>query len=60
MKKFENGPLNALYFPSGKDSRPIFIIPWRDYYLIGTTDSKYENPPDDIIADAEEIELLDQ
>jgi glycerol-3-phosphate dehydrogenase len=58
VKKFENGPLNALYFPSSQDSRPIFIIPWREYYLIGTTDSKYENSPDDIIAGPEEIEYL--
>jgi glycerol-3-phosphate dehydrogenase len=58
VRKFENGPLNALYFPSRKDNRPIFIIPWREYYLIGTTDRKYESTPDDVTADASEIEYL--
>jgi glycerol-3-phosphate dehydrogenase len=58
VRKFENAPNNALYFSTQQDNRPIFVIPWRDYLLIGTTDSKHEGPPDDIIADTDEVDYL--
>jgi glycerol-3-phosphate dehydrogenase len=58
IKKFNKSPKNGLYFLSSIDGRPIFVIPWRDYYLIGTTDKKYSGDPDNVSPEKSEIEYL--
>ncbi len=58
VKKFENGPRHAIYSSAKSDGRPFFIIPWLDYYLIGTTDIPYKGDLDHISADKNEIEYL--
>jgi len=40
------------------DGRPVFILPWNDACLIGTTDIPYEGDPNDAVASDEEIEYL--
>ncbi|NIR51268.1 hypothetical protein GWO43_21900, partial [candidate division KSB1 bacterium] len=37
LPKFQGGPNHALYLPAHQDGRPFFIIPWRNYYWVGTT-----------------------
>ncbi len=58
LPKFRHGPRHALYLPAHQDGRPFFIIPWRDYYWVGTTDIRYEGDLESVRATAEEIEYL--
>lgn len=58
VRKFEDGPKNALYVSAKSDGRPFFIIPWQDYYLIGTTDIPYSGNLDNISITEAEIKYL--
>ncbi|OGI06713.1 MAG: hypothetical protein A3I68_08160 [Candidatus Melainabacteria bacterium RIFCSPLOWO2_02_FULL_35_15] len=58
IKKFDNGPRHAIYSVSKSDNRPFFIIPWREYYLIGTTDIPFSGDPDRVSIDKSEIDYL--
>jgi len=49
----------ALLIPKTDDGRVVFVIPWRDYVLVGTTDEPdklKESPP---ILEEEKVYLLD-
>lgn len=54
-KKLTNKHLVTAMTPSG---RHIFIIPWRGYSLIGTTDKEYLGSPDDWKVTLESINAL--
>ncbi len=56
--KFEGAPADAFYVEAAADGRPIFIIPWNDQFLIGTTDIRYDGDLSEIRASREEIEYL--
>ena len=58
IKKFDNGPKQALYVSARSDGRPFFIIPWQDYYLIGTTDIPYTGDLEHLKPTEEEINYL--
>jgi glycerol-3-phosphate dehydrogenase len=58
IPKFHGGPRNALYIEAVQDGRPFFIVPWRDYYLIGTTDIYYDGDLDEITASESEVNYL--
>ncbi|MDP3731878.1 MAG: glycerol-3-phosphate dehydrogenase/oxidase [Candidatus Omnitrophota bacterium] len=48
----------AILLSAQKDKRVFFIIPWRGYTLIGTTDTDYSGSADDVYADAHDVEYL--
>jgi glycerol-3-phosphate dehydrogenase len=48
----------AVYLSSDSDERMIFVIPWRDFSLVGTTDSDFEGDPDRLWATRDEVEYL--
>jgi glycerol-3-phosphate dehydrogenase len=56
--KFDGAPGDAFYVEAVADGRPIFIIPWNDQFLIGTTDIRYDGDLSEIRASREEIEYL--
>ena len=58
VRKFNKSPKNGLYFLSKEDGRPVFVIPWRDYYLVGTTDIKNNGNPDNVSPEKSEIDYL--
>ncbi len=58
LPKFPNGPRHAIYCPAHQDGRPFFVIPWRDYYWVGTTDIRYKGDFDRVQATPKEIEYL--
>jgi glycerol-3-phosphate dehydrogenase len=48
----------AVYLSSDSDERMIFVIPWREFSLVGTTDTDFEGDPDRLWATREEVEYL--
>ncbi len=58
IKRFTGGPKHALYVNAKSDGRPFFIIPWQDYYLIGTTDISYSGSLDELKAEKNEVNYL--
>lgn len=58
LPKFQDGPQHAIYVPAHQDGRPFFIIPWRDYYWVGTTDIRYDGDLDTVQTSREEIQYL--
>lgn len=58
INRFEGGPKDALYVEARQDGRPFFIVPWREFYLVGTTDIFYDGDLNKITATDEEIFYL--
>lgn len=52
------GLRHALYAATRADGRPFFIVPWREWLLIGTTDIRYEGDAGEVSASDEEIQYL--
>jgi glycerol-3-phosphate dehydrogenase len=55
---FPGASTYAIYLEARSDSRPFFIIPWNEKYLIGTTDVRVEGDPDHVRTDSWEIDYL--
>ena len=49
---------HAVIFASPRDRRHMFLIPWGDFALIGTTDTDYQGSLDDPAADRADVEYL--
>ncbi len=47
----------AIYL-STQDERMVFVIPWRDFSLVGTTDTDFEDNPDRVWASREDVAYL--
>ena len=47
----------AVYLPAG-DDRMIFVIPWREFSLVGTTDTDFDGDPDRLWATRDEVTYL--
>lgn len=58
VPQFPIAPSNAIYLEARSDGRPIFIIPWNNLYLIGTTDVRFEGNPDEVRCEPWEIDYL--
>ncbi len=40
------------------DDRPIFVMPWGEYDIVGTTDTDWKDSPDKVVADKEDIDYI--
>jgi glycerol-3-phosphate dehydrogenase len=58
VRPFPGAPRDSIYYEAKRDGRAIFVIPWNDLYLIGSTDIRYEGDLDDVRTDDGEIEYL--
>ena len=58
VSPFPGAPTTAIYIEARSDRRPFFIIPWNGKYLIGTTDVRFEDDPDDVRSEPWEIDYL--
>ncbi len=58
IKRFNEGPKNAIYVSAKSDGRPFFIVPWQEYYLIGTTDIHFDGDLDKLKISEDEINYL--
>ncbi len=45
----------AIAMNSPRDGRLMFLIPWDQFSIIGTTDTEYDGDPADVYADAEDV-----
>ncbi|HSD47421.1 MAG TPA: glycerol-3-phosphate dehydrogenase/oxidase [Pyrinomonadaceae bacterium] len=55
---FAGAPESAVYLEAVSDGRPFFIIPWNGSYLIGTTDVRVEDAPEEVRAELWEVDYL--
>ena len=51
-------PKGVYYVESPSDRRAVFIMPWYEHTMVGTTETHYEGDPDKITATEHEIEYL--
>lgn len=51
-------PYNAMPVISPQDQRMLFLVPWKDYVLIGTTDTYYEGDYDTIHANTWDVDYI--
>jgi len=58
VPSFAGASKNAIYLEAQSDRRPFFIIPWNGNYLIGTTDVRFEENPDEVRSESWEIDYL--
>jgi glycerol-3-phosphate dehydrogenase len=52
------GPERAILTTARSDGRVFFVVPWRDYHIVGTTDLRHEGTPDDARASVDEVAYL--
>jgi glycerol-3-phosphate dehydrogenase len=51
-------PKGVYYVESPSDRRAVFIMPWYEHTMVGTTETHYEGDPDKITATEHEIDYL--
>ncbi len=52
------GPKHAVLASAKSDARPMFVTPWLDHHIIGTTDVRDDEDPTDVRAAGWEIDYL--
>jgi glycerol-3-phosphate dehydrogenase len=57
LPRFSGSP-NAAVYAEGADGRPIFVIPWNDQILVGTTEVADTDDPGETVPTADEISYL--
>ena len=55
---FPGAPTDVVYYESQADGRLVLVIPWRGRYLLGTTDIRFEDDPDEARCDADEMTYI--
>ena len=58
VEKFPGAPKEVVYYETRTDGRLILVIPWLGKYMLGTTDIRWEEDPDDARCDIGELEYL--
>ena len=49
---------HAVYIATKRDERMFFVIPWRGFSLVGTTDTDFESDLDHLAATRDEVQYL--
>ncbi len=55
---FPGAPKDVVYYESKTDGRLVLVIPWMGRYMIGTTDIRFDDDPDDARCSAAEMTYL--
>ncbi len=55
---FPGAPQDVVYYESKTDGRLVLVIPWAGRYMIGTTDLRFDDDPDDARCSAAEMTYL--
>ena len=58
VARFAGAPRSAVYLEAVSDRRPFFVIPWNGNYLIGTTDVRFDENPDEVRSEIWEVDYL--
>lgn len=58
VEPFPGAPNDVVYYESQSDGRLVLVIPWGEHYLIGTTDQRFEDDPENARADRSEAAYL--
>jgi glycerol-3-phosphate dehydrogenase len=58
IERFSGAPTDIVYHESQSDHRLVLVVPWHGRLLIGTTDSRFEDDPDDAMTDEAEMAYL--
>ncbi len=51
-------PPGAIYVEAPEDRRAVFLLPWREHTLVGTTETAFHGNPDEVAPLPEEIDYL--
>ena len=52
-------PRHGIYYVEAKrDGRAVFVMPWRDHTLVGTTETRFRGDPDNAVPLSSEISYL--
>jgi glycerol-3-phosphate dehydrogenase len=49
---------HAIAFDSPRDERHLYVIPWGDFAILGTTDTDYAQDPDTLRVTPEDVDYL--
>jgi len=52
------GNRSALALSAKRDGRVVFVLPWRNLALVGTTDTDFRGDPDRVVPDSEDVAYL--
>ena len=55
---FPGAPDDVVYYESKTDGRLVLVIPWMGRYLLGTTDIRFDDDPDEARCTADEMTYL--
>lgn len=55
---FPGAPKDVVYYESKTDGRLVLVIPWAGRYMIGTTDIRFDEDPDDARCTTQEMTYL--
>jgi glycerol-3-phosphate dehydrogenase len=55
---FPGAPKDVIYYESKTDGRLVLVIPWAGRYMIGTTDIRFEQDPDEARCSQAEMDYL--
>jgi glycerol-3-phosphate dehydrogenase len=55
---FPGAPEDVIYYESKTDGRLVLVIPWAGRYMIGTTDLRFDDDPDEARCSADEMNYL--
>jgi glycerol-3-phosphate dehydrogenase len=58
VEAFPGAPRDVVYYESKTDGRLILVIPWLGRYLIGTTDIRFDEDPDEARCTEDEMSYL--
>jgi len=57
LPRFPGSPTSAIYFEAA-DGRPVFVLPWNDQILVGTTEVADNGDPAKTVPSSDEINYL--
>jgi glycerol-3-phosphate dehydrogenase len=58
VDRFEGAPIDAIYYESRSDHRPILVIPFNGMIMLGSTDLRYDGDLERVVTSDAEIDYL--
>ncbi len=58
VKRADLNVQRAMILSVVKDNRPVFVIPWRNFVILGTTDTYFDGDPDWVDIGTDDVDYL--